>query len=80
VSLDAQALGEFAARTLEQLEADDDVPPDAHLVDAALIVEVTGTDDDGDPISIVHGFTMSERNVAAIGLLIRGLRAAVAPD
>lgn len=77
MTLDAQALATFAAETLEELEDDSELPTDPTLVDAHLIVEVIGTDDDGDPVSQVHGFTMSGRNVAGIGLLTRSLTAAL---
>lgn len=80
MTLDAQALAEFAATTLEDLEQDDEVPDDAELVDAQLVIELTGTDADGDRISMVHGYTMSQRNVAGVGLLLRGLVAALRPD
>lgn len=77
MALDAQALAKFAADTLEDLEADDDVPTNPTLADAHLIVEIRGSDHDGDPISQVHGFTMSGGNVAGIGLLVRALMASL---
>lgn len=80
MALDAHQLAQFAATTLEQLERDEHLPSDAELGDAQLIIEVTGTDQDGDPISMVQGFTMSGRNIAGIGLLMRALTAALAPN
>ena len=76
MALDSQALAVFAAETLADLEADD-LPADAELVDAALIVELRATDADGDEISMVHAFVMSKRNVALLGLLVRGEEAAL---
>lgn len=75
--MNAQALAEFAAKTLAELEEDDDLPTDPTLTDAHLIVEVSGTDADGDSVSMVHGFTMSGSNVAGIGLLVRSLSGAL---
>jgi hypothetical protein len=76
MALDVQALAHFAARTLEDIERDDDLPTDAELVDAVLIVEVHGTDEEQEAVSMVQGFTMSERNVVGVGLMVRGLVAA----
>lgn len=80
MTLDTLTLAKFAATTLEDLEHDQDVPDDAELVDAHLIVELAGTDEDGDRISMVQGFTMSQRNVVGIGLMMRGLTASLNPD
>lgn len=77
MALDAQALAKFAADTLEDLEGDNDLPIDPTLADAHLVVEIRGSDADGDPISQVHGFTMSTSNVAGIGLLVRALMASL---
>lgn len=75
--LDAQDLAEFAAKTLEELEGDAFLPDGARLSDAHLVVEVSGVDEDGDTVSWVQGFTMSGRNVAGVGLLVRSLAAAL---
>ena len=77
----AQALAEFVARTLDELDEDDELPPDAEVLDAVLIVEVGARDpEDGEPISMVQGFTMSERNVVGVGLMARGLAAYLQGD
>lgn len=78
--LDVTALAEFAAHIVDQLEADDEVPADATLTDAHIIVEVRGTSPDGDPTSMVQGFTMSERNVVGVGLTVRSLAAHLRHD
>lgn len=80
MTLDAQALARFAATTLEEIEQDPDVPADAELLDAVLVIELRATTPDEDTISMTHAFTMSERNVASVGLLMRGLVASLRPD
>lgn len=80
MSLDAQELAQFAARILEELEADPEVPDDAELLDAALVIELRSINADGEPVSMVHSYTISERNVVAVGLLARALAAGLTPD
>jgi hypothetical protein len=77
--LDSTDLAKFAAETLAELD-DDDLPADAMLVDAALIVELKATDPDGEELSMVHAFVMSKRNVCLLGLLVRGEHAALGDD
>lgn len=74
------ALAEFAARTLDELDQDRDLPAGARLEDAILVLEVMATNDDGEPVSMVHGYVMSRRNVVGVGLAMRGLVALTMPD
>jgi hypothetical protein len=78
--MDGAKLAEFAAKTLDDLDRDDDLPAGATLRDALLVLEVHGTDADGEDVSIVEAFVMSESDVVGIGLAMRALGAMMDPD
>jgi hypothetical protein len=81
-SLDPASLARFASRSLDELEADPGVPEGARVADAILIVELTAdaTSDDGWPLSQVHAFVLSRRDIVGLGLLVRAGHALLAPD
>ncbi len=53
---------------------------DVELVDGVILVELRGTDSDGDPISTVEARIVSNRNTVGIGITTRGLVAMSIPD
>lgn len=84
MSIDLTAVSELALRVIEKIEKDtaEGVFPggDAVLVDALLVVEVSGVDEDGDTVSGVMPMNTADRTTIGIGLATRALKAYSDPD
>ena len=74
---DPGPLAQHAAYVIDEVTRD--YGPEVELVDAVIVVELTsGAGDDAE--STIGVYAMGHRHTAALGILMRGLHAAMAPD
>lgn len=75
MTLDPGPLAEHAAFVIDEVIGD--FGEDVELTDAVITVEIR---DHEDETSTVVAYSMSKRNVTTVGILARGLWAAINPD